>query len=84
MGIIFAVVGGLLVFCAIGWIIIQRFYKHAMVYEKIIYSITLSMSVTIIIGLILSYLKIFNLLSLVISYAAIALAIVLASSLVHH
>jgi hypothetical protein len=81
LSVIFAIIGGLLAFFAIGWILMQRFYAHAKIYEKIIYSITLSMSLIIIISLILSYLKIFNLVSLIIAYAIIAIVIVLASSL---
>jgi hypothetical protein len=84
LGILFGVVGGLLSLFAIGWLIMFRFYPHAKLFEKLIYSITLSISVTIIIGLIFSYLKIFGLVPLVIAYVAVAIALIIVSHFTKH
>jgi len=79
LSVLQAVIGGLLVFIIIGWVLMQRIFPKTSILEKIIYSITLSITITLIIGVILSVLSIFTIISFIIAYAIVAIAIIILS-----
>ena len=74
LAVLQGVIGGIILFFLVGWLIVDRFFKHVRIYEKVIYSIAISICVCILISLILAYTGIFGLISFLIAYFIIVIA----------
>ena len=59
--IIQAILAGILIFFLTGFLIINKFFKELGKFEKIMLSIGISLCITILIGVTLGFLGIFNL-----------------------
>lgn len=74
LSIVQALIGCLIVFFLSGWLLTSWFHKLSKL-GRIIYSIAISISVTIVLSLLLAYLGIFNILTLLLGYAVVFIVI---------
>ena len=72
-----AVIGGIVLFSVLGWLLIQRLFPKVMILEKIVYSITSSIALSVIIGAILGFFGIFSFVTLIIGYGMVAVIIII-------
>ena len=69
-----AIVGGILIFFAIGFVIVARYMKNLELWQKIIFSITISICISTIIAAVLGIFGIFTFLSFVAAYIVVLIA----------
>jgi len=68
LSVVQSVLGLVAIFVISGFIIVQRYFKRISIIEKIIYTVTLSICVTVIISVSLGFLGIFNSINFIIVY----------------
>ncbi len=73
-----AVVGGIVIFFAAGWIVMSRYF-HERGITKIAYSVAISITMSLLISFALGFLGVFSILTFLIAYVFICLVLLVLS-----
>ena len=74
--IIQAILGIAVLFFVVGWLFMNKHFHGLILWKKILYSMTLSICVSVFLGLVLGYIGIFGLASFLIAYLVTVLIVI--------